>query len=277
MSRAAGAPAGRRPYHRAVDAADLWSTFAEHAALVMSGGRAPARASGPGWFAVLTGEDHPELNECALTSRATAADASALVAAIAAAGVPALLSVASGAGAGVTAPIRAAGFVPGPATEPLMWCPRRPEVRTGGLQVRQVQTAADRDRAIALIADAHMMDATAAGRALAPLPDPDGRVAAWLALEGDEERSVVWTTPGPRIGVWEMMTPARHRRGGAGRAVLTHALAQLWNAATEGAFLWSTPAGRPFYESLGFTAVDEATSWTLGADPALLAAIGQPG
>jgi len=76
--------------------------------------------------------------------------------------------------------------------------------------------------------------------------------------------------------VWEMMTPAPHRRRGAGRAVLTHALAQVWSTATEGAFLWSTPAGRLFYESVGFSAVDEAASWTLGAGPEVLAAIGQP-
>jgi GNAT superfamily N-acetyltransferase len=260
-----------------MDAAALWRTFAAHAALVMSGGRAPVRAHGPGWFAVLTGEDHPELNECALTAEATAAGARALVDVVAAAGVPALLSVASAAGAEVEAPLAAAGFVRGPAPEPLMWCPRRPGLRTGGLEVHRVRTAGDRDRAIALIADAHAMDAAAAGRALAPRPDPAGRVAAWIAVDGGEPLSVVWTTAGSRIGVWEMMTPARHRRRGAGRAVLTHALAQLWGPGTEGAFLWSTPAGRPFYEKVGFTAVDEAASWTLGAGPAVLAAIGQGG
>jgi predicted acetyltransferase len=73
-----------------------------------------------------------------------------------------------------------------------------------------------------------------------------------------------------------MMTPARHRRKGAARAALTTALDRIWSDDTEGAFLWSTPAGRPFYESVGFASVDDATSWTLGADPELLAAIGQP-
>lgn len=258
-----------------MDAAALWGTFAEHAALVMSGGRAPVRASGPGWFAVLTGEDHPELNQCALTSEASAGDAHALVDVIAAAGVPALLSVASAAGADLAAPLAAAGFLRGPAPEPLMWCPCRPEPRTGGLRVREVRTADDRDRAIGLIADAHAMERASASRALAQLPDPAGRVSAWLALADGEPLSVVWTTAGARIGVWEMMTPVRHRRRGAGRAVLTHALAQLWTPAVEGAFLWSTPAGRPFYEAVGFTAVDEAAGWTLGARPEVLAAIGQ--
>jgi N-acetylglutamate synthase len=259
-----------------MDAAALWDTFAEHAALVMSGGRAPARASGRGWFAVVTGEAHPDLNECALTSRADPADALALVTFIAAADVPALVSVASSAGAGVTDPLAAAGFARAPAPEPLMWCPRRPKREPGGLRVEQVRSQADRDRAIAIIADAHSMGHEVASRALAGLPDPDDRVMAWLAFEGDEAISVVWATPGARIGVWEMMTPRRHRRKGAARAVLTCALDAIWGAATEGAFLWSTPAGRPFYESVGFAAVDEASSWTLGADEEFLAAIGQP-
>ena len=204
-----------------MDAAALWETFAEHAALVMSGGRAPARASGDGWFAVLTGEAHPDLNECALTSRAQAADALALVAFIAAADVPALVSVASSAGPDVTDPLAAAGFERAPTSEPLMWCPRRPRREPGGLRVEQVRSQADRDRAIAIIADAHSMEHEVASRALAALPDPGDRVMAWLAYEGDEAISVVWTTPGARIGIWEMMTPRRHRRKGGARAVLT--------------------------------------------------------
>jgi len=101
-------------------------------------------------------------------------------------------------------------------------------------------------------------------------------VSGGLGAAGEEPISVAWVTPGPRIGVWEMMTPARHRRKGAARAALTGALDAVWGDATEGAFLWSPPAGRPFYESVGFAPVDEAVSWTLGAEPEFLAAIGQP-
>jgi hypothetical protein len=259
-----------------MDAGVLWETFAEHAAIVMCGGRSPARGSGDGWFAVVTGEDHPELNQCALTSRATAADARALVSFLAAHDVPALVSVASGAGAAVTAPLAAGGFERAPFVEPLMWCPRRPPRATDGLRVEQVRSAAGRERALGIIADAHAMDAAMADRALAPLPAPDGRITAWLAYAGEEAISVAWVTPGPRIGVWEMMTLAGHRRRGAARAALTCALHATWAATTEGAFLLSTPAGRPFYEAVGFRAADDAISWTLGADETLLAAIGQP-
>lgn len=259
-----------------MDAAALWATFAEHAPRVRPGGRAPARAAGNGWFAVLTGEAHPDLNECVLTSRATAADAADLVAFIAGAGVPALVSVASAAGADVTAPLAAAGFTRAPAREPLMWCPSRPPRMTGGLRVEQVRSAAERARAVAIIAGAHLMPAEVADRTLAPLPDPHGRVAAWLAYEGCEPISVVWATPGARIGIWSMMTPVRHRRKGGARAALTCALEAHWRADTEGAFLFSTPAGRPFYEAVGFAAIDDATTWTRGASTEFLAAIGQP-
>jgi hypothetical protein len=259
-----------------VDAAALWATFAEHAPRVRPGGRAPARAAGNGWFAVLTGEAHPDLNECVLTSRATAADAADLVAFIAGAGVPALVSVASAAGADVTAPLAAAGFTRAPAREPLMWCPARPPRATGGLRVEEVRSAAGREEAVEVVAGAHRIEPGVAGRTLAPLPDPDGRVAAWLAYEGDEPISVVWATPGTRIGIWSMMTPVQHRRKGGARAVLTCALETLWGPDTEGAFLFSTPAGRPFYEAVGFTAVDDATTWTRGASADFLAAIGQP-
>jgi Acetyltransferase (GNAT) domain len=259
-----------------VHAAALWETFAEHAPRVRPGGRAPARASGNGWFAVLTGEAHPDLNECVLTSRARAADAAELVAFIAAAAVPALVSVASGVGPKVTAPLAAAGFQRAPAREPLMWCAALPPRRTGGLRVEEVRSPAARERAVAIIAGAHMMELDVADRTLARLPDPAGRVAAWLAYEGDEPISVVWATPGARIGIWSMMTPVQHRRKGGGRAVLTCALDALWGPEAEAAFLFSTPAGRPFYEAVGFAAVDDATTWTHGASAEFLSAIGQP-
>ena len=258
-----------------MDAADLWGTFAEHAARVRPGGVAPARASGHGWFAVLTGEAHPDLNECALTSHARAQDAGELVAFLAAAGVPALVSVASRAGPEISAPLADAGFARAPTREPLMWCAQRPARQAGGLRVEPIRSAAARAGAVAIISDAHMMPPDVADRTLAPLADLGGSVMAWLAYAGDEAISVVWATPGPRIGIWSMMTPPAHRRKGGARAVLTCALEELWNPDTEGAFLFSTPAGRPFYESVGFRAVDEATTWTSGASDEFLTAIGQ--
>jgi len=157
-----------------------------------------------------------------------------------------------------------------------MWCATRPPRQTGGLRIEPMRTTAARDEAVAIVAGAHMVALEMADRTLAPLAGLGDGVMAWLAYEGDEAISVVWATQGPRIGIWSMMTPAQHRRKGSGRAVLTCALEALWGSQTEGAFLFSTPAGRPFYESVGFAAVDDATTWTTGASEEFLAAIGQP-
>ena len=185
------------------------------------------------------------------------------------------MSVASSVPAAITERLAAAGFARAPARSRSCGAHAGPRLTTNGLRVEQVRSGTDREKAIAIIADAHAMAPDVARRALAQLPDPGDRVSAWLAFDGDEAISVAWVTPGPRIGVWEMMTPARHRRRGGARAALTSALDGSGATATEGAFLWSTPAGRPFYESVGFAAVDEAVSFTLGADPEFLAAIGQ--
>jgi len=73
------------------------------------------------------------------------------------------------------------------------------------------------------------------------------------------------------------LTPERHQRRGAGRALLTHALAAEWRDDTELAVLIATPAGRRLYESIGFEASDELLTRFRGLDDELLAAIGQPG
>ena len=71
-----------------------------------------------------------------------------------------------------------------------------------------------------------------------------------------------------------MMTPPAHRGQGAGRAALTSALAASWSDDGSGAFLWSTPMGRPLYESLGFAALDECAIWVRGAEDDAFQALG---
>jgi len=55
---------------------------------------------------------------------------------------------------------------------------------------------------------------------------------------------------------------------------LTAALDDVWNYTTRGATLWSTPAGRPLYESVGFAAVAEGISWVPAGYEAEVAALG---
>jgi GNAT superfamily N-acetyltransferase len=67
-----------------------------------------------------------------------------------------------------------------------------------------------------------------------------------------------------------------HRRRGAGRAVLTaalHAVATRLDRPPSVCF-WSTPLGRPMYESIGFVVIDDVEVWTLGASDQDMDAVG---
>jgi hypothetical protein len=120
------------------------------------------------------------------------------------------------------------------------------------------------------------MDEGVAGRVLAGTAPPADDVSIWIAREGEQPISVVWLTHGDEIGIWLMATPHKNRGRGAARAALSGALAQSWQPATNGAFLWASPAGRPLYESLGFRPVDEAVVWVTPGQEAASQAIGQP-
>jgi GNAT superfamily N-acetyltransferase len=102
-------------------------------------------------------------------------------------------------------------------------------------------------------------------------------VEAWLAWDGDEPISCVYVTRvGDSLGVFDMNTAPAHRRRGAGRAVLTaalHAVATRLDRPPSVCF-WSTPLGRPMYESIGFVVIDDVEVWTLGASDQDMDAVG---
>ena len=253
-----------------------WRVFGEHLAALFQGAPALRSERGHAWLAVLTGEQHTDLNQAVLLPHATAKDGEELLALIAAADVPAVISVASEATDSAHTPLEAAGMERAPLSEPLMWCEIRPVPPMSSFDVRPVADACELAIAHRLCALGHGIDEAVVARVLAHGNDGSGCVATWIAWDGDEPISVVWLTLGDSIGVWEMMTPPEHRRRGAARAVLTSALARNWSPSTRGAFLWSSPAGRPLYESLGFRAVDEPAIWFTGGHQAAAEAIGQP-
>ena len=99
-----------------------------------------------------------------------------------------------------------------------------------------------------------------------------------LALDGNEPVSCAFVTViGRTLGLFDMMTPPRHRRRGAARALLGTALSSAaaeLEGGIDGILFWASPAGRPLYESLGFSIADPVTAWTLGASAEDLAAVG---
>jgi hypothetical protein len=259
-----------------VDAEGAWTTFAEHAARLYRVGR-ERMPSGNRWLAVVSGGDHPDLNPAVLLPGATSADARALLAALADAGVPGLISLPDTADPGAAAELRAGGYVAAPLPEALMRCTVRPGRADGGFRVARVRDRGELDIAIAVAAEAHVVDVASAQRTLRRDVREGEGVGTWIAWDGDDPVSVVWLTTGDHIGVWSMMTPVRHRRRGAGRAVLTGALDDVWSGTTRAALLWATPAGRPLYESVGFRPVTEGISWVPAGFEAEVTALGHPG
>lgn len=249
-----------------------WTTFAEHAARLYGVGAAGMRG-GAGWFLVVSGGSHPDLNPAALFPGSPPGAAGELMASVAEDGVPALISVSPSADAGAAGVLAGAGYVPAPVPEALMCCTARPGRQTGGFRVARVADRAELDLAIGIAADTHAVDAESA-RTLVREVRSGESVGTWIAWDGEEPVSVVWMTLGDDLGVWSMMTPERHRRRGAGRAVLTAALDDAWSGSTRAALLWATPLGRPLYESVGFSALAEAVSWVPAGFGDELAALG---
>jgi hypothetical protein len=260
-----------------VEAPVLWRRYADHVARLVSGAPRLMVARGDSWYAVLTRELFPDVNQCVLAPGAGAADAERVLALIHEADVPAVVLVSSEADETVTGPLTRAGLRPEKLTEPLMWCETTPSASASGFAVERVRGKDDFRRAIRIWAAGHAMDEDLVARLLGGTASRDD-VSTWLARDGDEPISFVWLTHGDEVGVWAMMTVPAQRRRGAGRAVLTTALAELWQpATTRGAFLVSTIAGRPLYESVGFRPVDESRTWVTPMQDTTSLALEQPG
>ena len=234
----------------------------------------PDRARhGDCWFAALSGVRHGELNVCGLAPGATRASAAALLAALG--DLPALVFTSELIGDDVRALMVIGGFEVAPTREPLMRTTSPPAAMPGPFRTAPAKPS-EIGSAIRVTAEAHRID-PALLSATIEVAYRNGTAPVWLAWDGDEPISAVWLCRSVEtVGVMEMMTPERHQRRGAGRQLLSAALATLWTAETNESILLSTPAGRALYESLGFVAVDEVISCVRGLDDDVLAAIGQP-
>ena len=238
----------------------------------MTIGPAGSARRGDGWFALVSGEQSAELNMCALTPGAGAAAVEELVGVLGP-DLPAVVFRSQLADPDTTTRLEHLGFSTAQAHEPLMVCLRPPAPTAGSFRIRRA-VEDEIPRGIAISSEAHEVDRDMLERTLARTPRDV--MELWLAWDGAEPISAVWLLRGDGvIGVWSMMTPRRHQRRGAGRALLTAALANTWSPDTRFAVLIATPAGRRLYESTGFAAADEVTTSFRGIDEALLDAIGQ--
>jgi GNAT superfamily N-acetyltransferase len=259
----------------AVNVEQLWHAFGRHGGILYAGsprfvGRVEVR-----WFAILTGEPNLDLNIGGLHGAADAADAAALLAVVDGVGAPTVVPVSRSVGAPATDVLRAAGFQP-LAAEAAMW---RPPIAIaaapGPFIVRRATDDADLADADRILAEAHGTAEGTVARVFNISAWRAGTLGCWVAREGADPVSSVWLTwDGGLVGVWEMMTSPRHRRRGAGRAVLTAALAETAALGVAGTLLWASPMGRPLYEALGFEVFDDVVPWVRGGTDEELALIG---
>ena len=261
------------------DPASLWRRYAGHAQLLFGGGPRPVRRTGDNWFFAASGTAHVDMNQAALFGPASAADAAALTALVIEAEVPCLLGCSDGVVERVAPTLQAAAFEVLPIREALFWRPGPPgrPVPTP-FDVRRVRTEAEITAMVSMFEEAHAY----APAVVRPLYEDrvkvDDGLSAWIAWDGPEPVSfAIVIEIGPTLSLWEVMTPVRHRRRGAARAVVTAALAGAAAVARqpiEETLFWASPAGRPLYESMGFVIADEVDAWALGASPEDLAAVG---
>jgi GNAT superfamily N-acetyltransferase len=261
------------------DAPRLWRLYGEHAAALFASGPRPARFTDQRWFFVASGAGHVDMNQAALFGAANAGDAESLASRVARADVPCLLGCSQGVLSRVAPTLRSAGFVPLPAQEALFWRAGPPaEPGPAPFRVRRIRTGPDIAAMQAIFLEAHGYAPALIDQLYGSRVQEDDGLSAWVAWEGDEAVSfAIVIEVGASLSLWEVQTPVRHRRRGAGRAVVDAALSGAAAAAAhpiEEVLFWASPAGRPLYDAMGFMVGDLVDAWTLGASPEDLAAVG---
>jgi GNAT superfamily N-acetyltransferase len=248
-----------------------WNSFGELALGFYGTGASAQAVRGDGWYAALSRTSSAELNVCCVLPGAE--DVRGLIALLGASQA-ALVFTPEPAHAARGA-MTAAGFEVTAVAEPLMRCVTPPPTYDSRFRVRQVASEAELLSAIGLTSAAHQVDASLLDATIGAAAR-SGEAQVWLAEEDGAPASTVWLRrSGASLGVMEMMTPPQHQRRGAGRALLTTALAASWTDDVHDALLLATPAGRRLYERVGFTAVDESLTCYRGLDDGVLDAIGQ--
>jgi GNAT superfamily N-acetyltransferase len=251
-----------------------WASFASLCVDFYAAGLEAERVLSNGWFAALSRTSSAELNVCGLSPKASDKSASDLAQALGA-DQPGIVFTSEHVLAASRHVLTDAGFTTGEISEPLMRCGHPPEVVPSTFSVSRCETDGDLEVALRLTSEAHTVDIDLLDASIGQAARV-GAAHVWLAHDGEQPVSTVWICrSGSRIGVMEMMTPKEHQGRGAGRAVLTTALAATWSTATSEALLLATPAGRPLYESVGFEAIDECLTCYRGVDDSVLEAIGQ--
>ena len=263
---------------RPTRAAELWQSYGQHAIRIFGSGPSPTSVIGERSFFVASGASHLDLNQAGLFGDAGIADAIEMGRIAARAATPVLLARSEGVTTDVEGPLEEAGFTRLSAAEHLFCMPGTPQPSDLELfDVRRMTSLADIAAMQSIFVDVHGYERDLIGGMYGALDPADHDLSCWIAWDGDEALSLAFVThAASSLALWEVMTPERHRRRGAARAVVVtalHEVAQLVGGVDRSLF-WSSPAGRPLYDSLGFAIADTVEAWVRGASEADLAAVG---
>jgi len=251
-----------------------WESFASLCVDFYAAGVEAERVLSTDWFAAMSRTSSAELNVCGLSPEASDTSASDL-ARVLGADQPSIVFTSEHVLPASRRVLSDVGFITGDISEPLMRCRDRPEVVASTFTVSRCETDQDLAIALSLTSEAHTVDVDLLNASIGHAAR-FGAAQVWLAYDGEQPVSTVWISrSGSTIGVMEMMTPKEFQGRGAGRAVLTTALAATWTTAPSQALLLATPAGRPLYESVGFESIDECLTCYRGLEDSVLEAIGQ--
>lgn len=259
-------------------AAELWRAYGEHAVRIFARGPAPTVQLGPSSFFVSSGGPHVDLNQAALFDGAGREEAVEIGRLAEAADIPVLLAVVSGASNDSAASLASADFKRLNTPEHLFWMPGVP-IAEGArpFEVRRMTTRRDMDGMLGIFADVHEYEPELTA-AMYEWSDPlDHSVSCWIAWDGDDAVSLAFIThAGTSLGLWEVMTPPRHRRRGGARSAIVAGLNEVARTVggVERTLFWSSPLGQPLYEALGFRVGDNIEVWVRDASDADLAAVG---
>ena len=250
-----------------------WSAFVASAFRFYTTAPGARPGAGERWFAAVSGLAHGELNVCGLTPGAAHEDATALCDHLGD-DLHVVAFVSERADDGVRTELVRRGLAFAADVEPLMTCRTRPVATAGPYEVRTAGPDEVGSFVVALMSEAHRIPAAMVEAVTGPLA-AGGLATAWVALRDDVPVSVVWLLRvGSCLVVNSMMTPERYQRQGAGRALLSTALATEWDGGVDRSVLLSSVAGTALYRSLGYAVTDAVTTAYRGLDDADLAAIG---
>lgn len=233
------------------------SQMGHAAGAMLRGGPAPFVETGEGYWLALSGVPSVDMN-MALVSSGGTADVDKVLALVATSEIPTLFMLAgSGPSEELKAPWQFAGEIPFMASS------------LGSEHLRadaRVREAGPDDAGLVseLMGEAYGLEGDLFSQAIsAVFTEGSDESKVWLLVDDGVWVSAVLTIlVDDIVSAWCMATPERFGRRGYGRAVLAHA---LLSAKSEGAvigLLGATPAGKPLYDSTGWSTVENWRMFT---------------